>query len=192
VLKLSFAGSILNVVYCRPANSCPSLTATRSSLKSANGSSGTLFKTWCAVGLDIPVSVNNSAQQLQEADFATSLNELLAAHPTINPARLEIEVLECSALTDMSLVSLFTPAANSGVSFALDDFGTGYSSLAFLKRLPIFRRVRIADQHLHVCGAGILTLNAEGRTDEAALALSRLHSLRDNLLVELKLLLKRE
>ena len=302
------------------------------------------METWCAVGLDIPVSVNISAQQLQEAHFATSLNKLLAAHPTINPARLEIEVLESSALTDMSLVSqVIHTCGKLGVSFALDDFGTGYSSLAFLKRLPvdvlkidqtfvrdmiddpedltivegmlglasafrrqavaegvetveqgilllrlgcqvaqgfgiarpmpagalpewvaawtpdpqwsnvavldvvdrpllyagaehstwvgaieaflhgkrrvppsldpsqcrlgtwmlseglslesrppIFRRVESLHQDLHVCGADILTLDAEGRTDEAAHALSRLHSLRDSLLVELKLLLKRE
>jgi len=93
---------------------------------------------WRAVGLDIPISVNISAQQLQEADFATRLNELLAAHPSVEPTCLEIEVLESSALTDMSLVSqVIHNCGKLGVSFALDDFGTGYSSLAFLRRLPV-------------------------------------------------------
>ena len=63
---------------------------------------------------------------------------MLCAHPTIDPARLEIEVLESSALTDMSQVSqVIHNCGKLGVSFALDDFGTGYSSLAFLKRLPV-------------------------------------------------------
>ena len=96
------------------------------------------METWQASGLDIPVSVNISAQQLQDADFATRLNGLLAAHPSVNPSCLEIEVLESSALTDMSLVSqVIHNCGKLGVSFALDDFGTGYSSLAFLKRLPV-------------------------------------------------------
>jgi diguanylate cyclase (GGDEF)-like protein/PAS domain S-box-containing protein len=300
------------------------------------------METWRAAGLDIPVSVNISAQQLQEADFAARLNELLAAHPSVEPSCLEIEVLESSALTDMSLVSqVIHNCGKLGVSFALDDFGTGYSSLAFLKRLPVdvlkidqtfvrdmiddpedltivegmlglasaFRRQAIAEgvetveqgilllrlgcqvaqgygiarpmpagdlpawvaawtpdpqwsnvtvlnpadrpllyagaehntwvaaieaflhgkrrvppsldptqcrlgawmegrssetdsplfhqieslhRDLHTCGADILTLNAEARAEEAARAVTRLHSLRDNLLAELKLFLKHE
>ena len=93
---------------------------------------------WRAGGLDIPVSINISAQQLQHADFPARLNALLAKHPSIEPTRLEIEVLETSALPDMSQVSqVIHSCGKLGVSFALDDFGTGYSSLAFLKRLPV-------------------------------------------------------
>jgi diguanylate cyclase (GGDEF)-like protein/PAS domain S-box-containing protein len=93
---------------------------------------------WSDAGLDIPVSVNISAQQLQHADFSTRLSALLEAHPSVDPARLEIEVLESSALPDMSQVSqVIHSCGKLGVSFALDDFGTGYSSLDFLKRLPV-------------------------------------------------------
>ncbi len=96
------------------------------------------METWRASGLDIPVSVNISAQQLQDPDFPEHLNALLSAHPSIEPSRLEIEVLESSALPDMSQVSqVIHTCGKLGVSFALDDFGTGYSSLAFLKRLPV-------------------------------------------------------
>jgi diguanylate cyclase (GGDEF)-like protein/PAS domain S-box-containing protein len=302
------------------------------------------METWQARGLSIPVSANISAQQLQDPDFAEHLSALLSAHPSIDPSRLEIEVLESSALPDMTQVSqVIHTCGKLGVSFALDDFGTGYSSLAFLKRLPVdvlkidqtfvrdmlddpedltivegmlglasaFRRQAIAEgvetveqgvlllrlgcqvaqgfciarpmpaedlpswvaswtpdpqwsnvtaldpidrpllyagaehaawvgaieaflhgkrrvppsldpnqcrlgawmssegfslesrppvvrqiesshRRLHACGADILTLNAEARTAEATEALSRLHSLRDSLLAELKLLLKRE
>jgi diguanylate cyclase (GGDEF)-like protein/PAS domain S-box-containing protein len=98
----------------------------------------TQMENWGPVGLKIPVSVNISAQQLQRPDFPTRLQQLLADHPSINPSRLEIEVLESSALPDMALVSqVIHTCGKLGVSFALDDFGTGYSSLAFLKRLPV-------------------------------------------------------
>ncbi|HMG88218.1 MAG TPA: EAL domain-containing protein [Terracidiphilus sp.] len=96
------------------------------------------METWATCGLKIPVSVNISAQQLQQPDFPARLHELLAAHPSVDPSRLEIEVLESSALPDMALVSqVIHNCGKLGVSFALDDFGTGYSSLAFLKRLPV-------------------------------------------------------
>lgn len=93
---------------------------------------------WKAAGLDIPVSVNISAQQLQHVEFSGRLREILAAHKTVDPSRLEIEVLESTALPDMAQVSqVIHTCGKLGVSFALDDFGTGYSSLAYLKRLPV-------------------------------------------------------
>jgi diguanylate cyclase (GGDEF)-like protein/PAS domain S-box-containing protein len=96
------------------------------------------IEAWKATGLDIPVSVNISAQQLQHADFSSRLDEILAAHPGVDPSHLEIEVLESTALPDMAQVSqVIHTCGKLGVSFALDDFGTGYSSLAFLKRLPV-------------------------------------------------------
>lgn len=96
------------------------------------------IESWRARDLDIPVSVNISAQQLQHADFPSRLSAILAGHPGIDPSRLEIEVLESTALPDMAQVSqVIHNCGKLGVSFALDDFGTGYSSLAYLKRLPV-------------------------------------------------------
>jgi diguanylate cyclase (GGDEF)-like protein/PAS domain S-box-containing protein len=93
---------------------------------------------WKAAGLDIPISVNISAQQLQHLEFSARLHAILAAHPAVDPSRLEIEVLESTALPDMAKVSqVIHTCGRLGVSFALDDFGTGYSSLAYLKRLPV-------------------------------------------------------
>jgi diguanylate cyclase (GGDEF)-like protein/PAS domain S-box-containing protein len=93
---------------------------------------------WRERGLDIPVSVNVDALQLQEPHFVDRLKELLAEHPGIDPSRLELEILESSAFRDVSQVSeVIRRCSKLGVSFALDDFGTGYSSLSYLKRLPV-------------------------------------------------------
>ena len=92
---------------------------------------------WRAEGLDIPVSVNIGARQLQDPNFVVRLRELLAAHPQVKPECLELEVLETSALEDLSKVShVIRTCLGIGVTFALDDFGTGYSSLTYLKHLP--------------------------------------------------------
>ncbi len=93
---------------------------------------------WRQHGLDIQVSVNVSARQLQQSNFVTRLCESLAAHPNIMPSYLEIEVLETSALEDITKTTrLINDCRKFGVSFALDDFGTGYSSLTYLKQLPV-------------------------------------------------------
>ena len=63
---------------------------------------------------------------------------LLAAHPSVNPNHLQMEILETSALQDMVRASnVIEECKRLGVLFALDDFGTGYSSLTYLKRLPV-------------------------------------------------------
>lgn len=93
---------------------------------------------WTAMGLDLTVSVNISARHLQEPDFAQRLAELLARHARPLGPRLELEVLETAALTDIGFTSaLLDRCAKLGVRWALDDFGTGYSTLTYLKRLPL-------------------------------------------------------
>ncbi|MCU8072349.1 PAS domain S-box protein [Shewanella sp. SM32] len=92
---------------------------------------------WKTLGLDIPISVNISALQLQSDDFVTRLADLLAAYPDIDTSSLELEVLETSAIGDLIQVSKTMHACIAlGVNFALDDFGTGYSSLSYLRSLP--------------------------------------------------------
>lgn len=96
------------------------------------------MSSWQDQGLDINVSVNIGARQLQQDEFSNRLRELLAAHPDIAPGCFQLEVLETSALENMDKVLGTMEACHSlGVNFALDDFGTGYSSLTYLKRLPV-------------------------------------------------------
>jgi len=99
----------------------------------------TQIERWHEAGLNLQqVSVNVGARQLQQADFVERLKSILAKHPQVNPANLQIEVLETSALSDMTQVSkVIEECAQIGVMFALDDFGTGYSSLTYLKRLRV-------------------------------------------------------
>ncbi len=98
----------------------------------------TQIRQWRAEGLDIPVSVNIEALQLQQAGFTERLGDLLNEFPDVPASKLELEVLESSALQDVAQVSQVIRACEKlGVSFALDDFGTGYSSLSYLKRLPV-------------------------------------------------------
>jgi len=92
---------------------------------------------WKAQGLEVAVSVNIGARQLQQDDFAERLTQLLARYPGVAPQLLELEILETSALEDMAQVFQAIQACQAlGVRFALDDFGTGYSSLTHLRHLP--------------------------------------------------------
>jgi len=94
---------------------------------------------WQADGLDLPVSVNVGARQLQQADFVERLRGLLAAHPNTMPGHLELEVLETNTLELAGASQVIEACRGIGVLFALDDFGTGYSSMTYLKRLPVAR-----------------------------------------------------
>lgn len=98
----------------------------------------TQIELWRSKGLELPVSVNIGALQLQHPDFVERLKSLLNAHPSVSPSNVEIEVLETSALEDIDSISGIIEACHEmGITFSLDDFGTGYSSLTYLKRLSV-------------------------------------------------------
>jgi diguanylate cyclase (GGDEF)-like protein/PAS domain S-box-containing protein len=91
---------------------------------------------WRSQGLDLAISVNIAAQQLAQPNFIDGLREQLANHPGTAAGGLELEVLETSALDDISKVEHTICACRElGIGFSLDDFGTGYSSLTYLRRL---------------------------------------------------------
>ncbi|MGQ0709761.1 MAG: putative bifunctional diguanylate cyclase/phosphodiesterase [Rhodoferax sp.] len=93
---------------------------------------------WRGQGLDQRVSVNIGARQLQSPDFFDRFMALNAQFPDLEPGCIELEILETSAIQDLSAVcAVIERFAAIGVVFALDDFGTGYSSLSYLKRLQV-------------------------------------------------------
>ena len=105
--------------------------------------------TWQSLGLELSISVNIAANHLLQQDFVERLYMLLAANPSVPSNRLELEILETSALEDISHVSKVIAGCNQlGVQFSLDDFGTGYSSLTYLKRLPV-RTLKIDQSFVH-------------------------------------------
>lgn len=98
----------------------------------------TQISKWKALGLNVPVSVNVGAKQLQQGECIACLRRLLQIHADVDPSLLELEILETSTLEDLIGVSNIIKECHSmGITFALDDFGTGYSSLTYLKKLPV-------------------------------------------------------
>lgn len=93
---------------------------------------------WRDRGLALPISVNVSAVQLRQPQFADELARSLLRHG-LRPDALCIELTE-SLLIDPDLDDvggLLRRLSQMGVRIAIDDFGTGYSSLTNLKRLPV-------------------------------------------------------
>ncbi|MCX8086186.1 MAG: EAL domain-containing protein [Rhodocyclaceae bacterium] len=98
------------------------------------------IEAWNARGIDLSVSVNVNvgATYLLQRDFMERLKRLLLAHDHVWRKRVTLEILETSALADLSHVAATVREARElGIDFALDDFGVGYSSLSYLKHLPV-------------------------------------------------------
>ena len=87
--------------------------------------------------IQLPIAVNVSAQQFQDAAFVSEVASALARHQV--PAHMiELEITEAVAASNAeSAVATMVDLKKIGVSLAIDDFGTGYSSLSYLKRFPI-------------------------------------------------------
>ena len=94
---------------------------------------------WRDQGLVMPVSVNVSALQFQQADFNARVMAVLTEHGLAGEL-LELELTESILVHDANeALARLSQLSQLGVRLAIDDFGTGYSSLAYLKRFPIDR-----------------------------------------------------
>ena len=95
--------------------------------------------TWHQQGLKIEVSINISAYHLLSSGFVKQLESILDSNPRLASHFLQLEILESTALDDLSAVNRIIKTCRDalGVTTALDDFGTGYSSLAHLRHLPV-------------------------------------------------------
>jgi EAL domain-containing protein (putative c-di-GMP-specific phosphodiesterase class I) len=82
------------------------------------------------------VSINVSAPNLEEPDFAAGVARLLARHD-VPPGAIELEFTESVlARDDGRVIEQLCALRDMGIEIAIDDFGTGYSSLAYLQKLP--------------------------------------------------------
>ena len=92
---------------------------------------------WHSKSMWIPVAVNVSALQFQQAHFVDRVANVLAVSG-LPPALLELELTESILVHDADdALQRLHALARLGVRMSIDDFGTGYSSLAYLKRFPI-------------------------------------------------------
>ncbi len=95
------------------------------------------LRAWKAGGIDLSVSINASALNLDEHDFADRLLAMAAA-TDVDPHSIELEFTESALARDAGcVVEQMQRLRAEGVRIAIDDFGTGYSSLHYLQQLPI-------------------------------------------------------
>jgi EAL domain-containing protein (putative c-di-GMP-specific phosphodiesterase class I) len=82
------------------------------------------------------MAVNISPRQFQQRDLASVVRRAID-DCGIDPALLELEIRETTAMRDVDLtIELLNQLREVGVSIAIDDFGA-YSSLGSLRVLPI-------------------------------------------------------
>jgi len=92
---------------------------------------------WQALGLEIIVAVNISAQVLMDRDFTNRVVSALAKSG-VAPRALKLEVTESALMADPAVArTVLQELDRLGVAISIDDFGTGYSSLAYLADLPV-------------------------------------------------------
>lgn len=96
-----------------------------------------LGRRYAASGLDLPIAVNISARNLQDAELIPRLRELLAGW-SLPPDCLHLEVTETALMADAALSRrVLEELRTLGLPVYLDDFGTGYSSFAYMRELPL-------------------------------------------------------
>lgn len=85
----------------------------------------------------LTISVNLSAQQLQEPTFVSDVKAILR-ETGLEPWQLVLEMTETVMFHDTSTtISRLEEIRDLGVRIAIDDFGTGYSSLGYLRRFRV-------------------------------------------------------
>lgn len=85
----------------------------------------------------IKLSVNVSAKQFAEPNFATKVKNVLSV-TAANPNNLKLELTESLVVADVeNTIKTMNELRDIGIRFSMDDFGTGHSSLSYIKRLPL-------------------------------------------------------
>jgi diguanylate cyclase (GGDEF)-like protein len=95
------------------------------------------LRTWQDSGLPpVRVSLNVSVTQLRLGDFASRVQQAIAAYG-VDPATLTFEITESVFAQEPDrLRQQLNELHRLGVRLSLDDFGTGYSSLRYLQQFP--------------------------------------------------------
>jgi len=140
-------------------------------------------------GIDVRVSINLTASDLQDVELPDLLQQSLSTWAA-PPRRLGVELTESAVIADEAQTyEVLSRVRDLGCSVAIDDFGTGYSSMIYLRRLPLHeikldrtfvRSIASSPQDRAIVGALVqlahglgLEAVAEGVEDEATLAILR-------------------
>jgi len=93
-------------------------------------------KTWISEGLEIPVSINVSAQNITSLNLPELLKALTDKH-AVTAENITLEITESAVMSKLtSSLDVLNRLRMKGFSLSIDDFGTGYSSLSHLYRAP--------------------------------------------------------
>lgn len=91
---------------------------------------------WHAEGRPLRVSINVSATNLEEHDFAQRVLEKLR-QANLPADAIELEVTESALIgKGQAAATQLGALIAAGILIAIDDFGTGYSSLSYLHEIP--------------------------------------------------------
>ena len=92
---------------------------------------------WHQQGLNLELSMNISATDIQNPDLVTLLESEMIKHK-IEPGWIKLEITENSLmLYTNETTSALTRITELGINISIDDFGTGYSSLQYLTKMPV-------------------------------------------------------
>lgn len=92
---------------------------------------------WNKLGYHFKVSINLSAQDIQDELFVDYLLDTVAAHD-VQPTQITLELTERDLAENEGLViARLTHLKSLGFEISVDDYGIGQSSLAKLKNLPV-------------------------------------------------------
>ncbi len=92
---------------------------------------------WQRDNLDIKISVNLSAMNLQDPKLPSHIQYLLNYYK-LDARKLTLEITESAVMNDpLRAREVLQTLSTMGVELVIDDYGTGFSSLAYLKLLPV-------------------------------------------------------
>lgn len=95
------------------------------------------LRAWQEQGLELTLSLNLSARQLQHHDLVNDIFKALQAH-AIAPGKLRLEIPETALMHESDYTDRAIRAMQAlGIAVAIDNFGTGYSSLGLVRGFSV-------------------------------------------------------
>ena len=89
---------------------------------------------WRATRLVPKLSINASARNLEEGDFADRIGREFWPSYGVEPQAIQLEFIESALVSDgVRTTGQLAALRDLGISIVIDDFGTGYSSLSYLQ-----------------------------------------------------------